>query len=127
MRLCTARNAENNKNAVIKYANRVPGAATVSAYGDETYPYGEICHIEVCLMPFKTEAEARAYGVSLLGGRKATLTFEEGEQFNEFTHVWVDAEPDADKQNSEFIVKNIAKTLNSALLILEIKDGANGR
>ena len=123
MRLCTARNAENNKNTILRYANRASDEAIVTVYGDEYFEYGEVECLEVCLMPFKTEVEAKAYGVSLLGGRKATLTVEESKNFNEFTHIWVDTEPDNDLQNSEFIVKDISTTLNGSVLVLEKKDG----
>lgn len=125
MRLCTTRNAEINKNVELKYANRISDTPIVSEYGDERHEYGDIQSIFVCLMPFKTEVEAKAYGVSLLGGRKATLTTEQASLFNEFTHLWVDTEPDSEGQNSEFYVKDNTKTLNGALLILEKKDGSN--
>lgn len=123
MRLCTARTAENNKNTLLRYANRVSDVAERNSYGDEYFEYGEVECLEVCLMPFKTEVEAKAYGVSLLGGKKATLTVEEGKLFNEFTHIWVEAEPDDDLQNSDYIVKDISTTLNGSVLILEKKDG----
>lgn len=125
MRLCTTRNAEINKNVELKYANRVSDVPAVSEYGDEQYEYGDIQSIFVCVMPFKTEVEAKAYGVSLLGGRKATLTVEQASLFNEFTHIWVDKEPDSEGQDSEFYVKDNSKTLNGALLILEKKDGSD--
>ena len=119
------RNAENNKNATLLFANRVSSEPTVSEYGDEYFAYGDVESLEICLMPFKTAVEAKSYGVSLLGGRKATLTLTQGSLFNEFTHIWIDKEPDKEKQDSEYYVKNIIPALNSCLLIIEKKDGNN--
>lgn len=127
MRLCTARNAENNKNVCMKIANRISDKPEVSKYGDEFYAYGDIVSLELCLMPFDTEVEAKSYGASLLGGRRATLTPQQASLFNEFTHIWVNRLPDSERQDSEYIVKDIRTTLNSALLIIDIRDGSNGR
>lgn len=122
MRVSTARNAENNKNATLKYANRVSDTPTVSEYGDEYYTYEEPGCMEACVMPFKSAIEAKAYGVSLAGGRKVTLTPEECSLFNEFTHIWIEAEP---SDESEYYVKNVIPALHSCLLIIERKDGHN--
>lgn len=77
-------------------------------------------------MPFETEVEAKAYGVSFLGGRKAVLTVEQGKLFNEFTHIWVNRMPDSDRQDSEYIVKDLQTTLSISVLIIDKKDGNNG-
>lgn len=122
MRVSTARNAENNKNVTLKYANRTSNEPSVSDYGDEYYTYEEPCCLEACVMPFKSSVEAKAYGVSLVGGRKITLTLEEGSLFNEFTHIWIEAEP---SDEGEYYVKNVIPALNSCLLIIERKDGHN--
>ena len=125
-RICTTRNAEVNKNVSMQIANRTSNTPQITTYGEELFPYGQTQSVELCLMPFKTEIEAKAYGVSLLGGRRATLTLEQASLFNEFTHIWVDKTPDADKQETEYVVKDIRKTLNNALIVIDIKDGSNG-
>lgn len=125
-RLCTSRVAENNKNVTIFFANRKSNTPTTTRYGEEVYEYGEIDCLEVSLMPFDTEVEAKAYGVSLLGGRKATLTVEQGKNFNEFTHIWLSRQPDAARQNTEYIVKDLRTTLNVSVLVIDKKDGNDG-
>lgn len=125
-RLCTSRVAENNKNKQIWFANRKSNTPIQTAYGEEIYEYTEADRLEVSLMPFETEVEAKAYGVSFLGGRKAVLTVEQGKLFNEFTHIWVNRMPDSDRQDSEYIVKDLQTTLSISVLIIDKKDGNNG-
>lgn len=124
-RLCTSRVAENNKNTVLWFANRL-ATPTQTMYGEEIYEYGEINCLEVCLMPFKTEVEAQTYGVSLLGGRKAILTLEQGKMFNEFTHIWVGKQPENSEQETEYFVQDLQPTLGTSVLIIDKKGGRNG-
>ena len=124
MRNVTARTAEINKNAVIKIANRT-GEVIKLPYNVEQYIYGDIQAIECCLMPFDNAYQAQAYGVSLIGGKKVSLTVEQAKLFNEFTHIWVDKEPPTDKQYPEYKVRQISITLNNGVLILDKVEGNN--
>ena len=121
-RLITTRTAENNKNTLLKFANRTNDAPTSTPYG-EKFTYDKLEEIEVCLLPFNTEAEAQDFGCDMIGGRKATITVEGAKNFNEFTHIWVDATPDEDLQNTEYIVKNVFINLTTAILIINKKAG----
>ena len=121
-RLITTRNAENNKNTLLKFANRTEDDPDVTPYG-EKFTYSSADEINVCLLPFSTEAEAQDFGCDMIGGRKAIITVEEAENFNEFTHIWVDATPDEDLQNTEYIVKNVFINLTTAILIIDKKAG----
>lgn len=125
-RLCTSRVAEINKNTELWFANRKSNTPTETNYGEEIYEYEEASRLEVSLMPFETEVEAKDYGVSFIGGRKAVLTIQQGKLFNEFTHIWVNRKPDVERQNSEYIVKDLQTTLNVSVLIIDKKDGNNG-
>jgi len=118
MRKPTMRNAEINKTIALKYANRT-GNITDLGFGVNQFEYGTVNEMNVCLLDFSDAFEAQAYGVNLTGGKKATLTFEQAIQINEFTHLWIETTPSTDKQNSEYKVVKTPQVINSGLLIIE--------
>ncbi len=116
------RNAEINKNTIIKFANRTGNKLELS-YGVECQEYGEVQTLKCCAMPIENAYQAQAYGVSLVGGKRLTLTAEQAKLFNEFTHIWIDKEPPLDKQSPEYKVKQVAITLNNGVVIIDKVEG----
>jgi len=118
MRKPTMRNAEINKTVTLKYSNRT-GNVSDLGFGVKQFEYGTVNEMKVCLLNFTDAYAAQAYGVNLTGGKKATLTVEQAEQINEFTHIWIDATPSTDKQNSEYKVAEVPRAINMGLLVID--------
>lgn len=107
-----------NRQTKIKYANRT-GNKIADDYLTEKHEYGEIKEMCVMLLPFGTAVQAESFGVSFLGGRKATLTKQQALEFDEFTHIWIDSEPDQDKQNPNYYVKQANAFINDGYLVID--------
>lgn len=120
-RLITARISENNKNATLRYSNRLSNIPKSTPYGEQ-YEYGDIEELDVCLVPISTSYEADAYGVNLVGSFKVSLTMEQAKLFNEFTHIWVKGLPN-DKCETEFVVKSVPTVINYGLMVISKKVG----
>ncbi|MEG1804728.1 MAG: hypothetical protein RR248_06020 [Clostridia bacterium] len=116
------RTLKRNENKTLKIANRT-GEVITDDWGNSIYTYGLIEIISLCLLPMENEVEAQAFGVSLIGGLKSVLQVADGAKFNEFTHIWLDKQPDIDRQNTQYVVKAIRPLLTHTTLVIEKKAG----
>ena len=121
-RVITTRNAEINKNTVLKISNRT-GNKVDLGYGETEYEYGEIQELDVFAKPINNVYEASAYGVSITGGLKLSLTMQETLLFNEFTRIWINTTPSSDKDNPEYYVSSNQPVLTTGTVVIDKVDG----
>ena len=121
-RLITTRNAEINKNTVLKISNRTGNKVNLG-YGETDYEYGEIQELKVFARPISNAYEASAYGVNLATALKLSLTMAEMALFNEFTRIWIVSTPTGVKDNSEYSLSDYQPILTTGTIIIDRVDG----
>ena len=115
------RTLKRNKTTTLFYSNRV--SETETEWGSVVTTYGNICEMDVFMLPITNPYEAQAYGVEALTSAKVFLDKCECCEFNRLTNIWIHQIPSDGNALSEYKVVEILPHLNGVTMIIDKRAG----